>query len=75
LTNPINWGIFFSKIFLEILKRFSYKVFFTLIHCRGDYPPYLTYIWGREGRGDTPTVVREGVWGVFTGEGSKKTPM
>jgi hypothetical protein len=35
----------------------------------------LDYYRGREGRGDTPTVVREGVWGVFTGEGIKKTPM
>jgi hypothetical protein len=34
----------------------------------------LGYIRGREGRGDTPTGDREGVWGVFRGGVKKKPP-
>jgi hypothetical protein len=54
-------GDFLLNFFPEILKRFSYKLFFTLRRCREDYPPYLTYIRRREGRGDTPTGTGGGV--------------
>jgi len=34
----------------------------------------LDILRGREGRGDTRTDIRGGVWGVFTGRGLKKIP-
>jgi len=34
----------------------------------------LGYYRGRDPRGDTPRVGREGVGGVYTGEGVKKNP-
>jgi hypothetical protein len=68
-------GDFFPKIFPEISKQFSYKVFFSHTRHRGDYPPYLGYYRGRGGRGDTRKDVGRGYGGCLVGGVEQKTPL
>jgi len=67
-------GDFFPKIFLEILKQFLYKHFFTLILGRGDYPPYLTIKGGRRGGGIRPPHPSGGHMGEVPRYGIIKNP-
>jgi len=61
-------------IFLDSEPK-NYMGSFWVIQCKRHYPPYGRYLRRREGRGDTRTVVGEGVWGVFSGRGKEKPPM